>query len=112
VKAPLHIGLVGFGLAGEVFHAPLIHANPNLRLTHIVQRSGDRTRNKYPGVRLLRDVESLLGEPAVDLVVVATPNQSHFEIANRALQAGKHVVVDKPFTVSSREADILIALGR
>ena len=112
MKAPLHIGLVGFGLAGEVFHAPLIHANPNLRLTHIVQRSGDRTRNKYPGVRLLRDVESLLGEPDVDLVVVATPNQSHFEIANRALQAGKHVVVDKPFTVSSREADILIALGR
>ncbi|HMK21920.1 MAG TPA: Gfo/Idh/MocA family oxidoreductase, partial [Terriglobales bacterium] len=112
MKDPLHVGLVGFGLAGEVFHAPLIRANSHLRLTHIAQRTGDRAQRKYPDVRLLRDVTALLAEPDVDLVVVATPNASHFEIANQALLAGKHVVVDKPFTVHSREADILIALAR
>ncbi len=109
---PLHTGLVGFGLAGEVFHAPLIRANPNLRLTHVVQRSGDAAKRKYPEVQLLREVGPLLADPSVGLVVVATPNASHFEIANQALQAGKHVVVDKPFTIRSREADILIALAR
>jgi predicted dehydrogenase len=106
------VGLIGYGLAGEVFHAPLVHANPNLRLTHIVQRTGDSAQEKYPDVHLLRDVEPLLAESSVELIVVATPNQSHFEIAHRALRAGKHVVVDKPFTVSAREADILIALAR
>lgn len=111
VKSPLHVGLVGFGLAGEVFHAPLISANPNLRLTHVVQRSGDSAKRKYPDAQLLREVAPLLDDPSVDLVVVATPNTSHFEIANQALQAGKHVVVDKPFTIHSREADILITLA-
>jgi predicted dehydrogenase len=112
VKDPLHVGLVGFGLAGEVFHAPLIRANQHLRLTHIVERTGGRAQQKYPDVQVLREVAPLLADPGIDLVVVATPNATHFEIANQALQAGKHVVVDKPFTVHSREADILIALAR
>ena len=112
MKNTLNVGLVGYGLAGEVFHAPLIHANPNLRLTHIVQRTGDSAKQKYPDVHLLRGVDELLAELSVDLIVVATPNPSHFPIAQRALQAGKHVVVDKPFTITTAEADHLIALAR
>ena len=112
MKNSLNVGLVGYGLAGEVFHAPLIHANPNLRLTHIVQRTGDGAKQKYPGVHLLRSVDELLSEPSLDLIVVATPNTSHFPIAQNALQAGKHVVVDKPFTITTAEADHLIALAR
>lgn len=111
VKCPLSVGLVGFGLAGEVFHAPLIRANPNLRLTNIVQRTGDSARRRYPEVQVLREVGPLLADPGIDLVVVATPNSTHFEIANLALRAGKHVVVDKPFTIHASEADILIALA-
>ena len=108
----INVGLVGFGLAGQVFHAPLIHANPNLRLTHIVQRRGSLSTSTYPEAKQLHDVDALLGEDSVALVVVATPNTSHYEIAARALQAGKHVVVDKPFTITSSDADQLIALSR
>ena len=109
---PLHVGLVGFGLAAEVFHAPLIHANPKLQLTHIVERSGNKAQNAYPEARIVRDVGELLAEPSVELVVVATPNTTHFEIAAQSLEAGKHVVVDKPFTIASEDAGKLITLSR
>jgi scyllo-inositol 2-dehydrogenase (NADP+) len=112
VTNPINVGLVGFGMAGQVFHAPLIHANPNLRLTHILERRGDEARKKYPQAKIVRDLDSLLGEASVELIVVATPNTSHLEIATQSLQAGKHVVVDKPFTITSGDADQLIALSR
>jgi scyllo-inositol 2-dehydrogenase (NADP+) len=99
-------------MAGQVFHAPLIHANPNLRLTHILERRGDEARKKYPQAKIVRDLDSLLGETSVDLVVVATPNTSHLEIAAQSLKAGKHVVVDKPFTLTSGDADQLIELSQ
>jgi scyllo-inositol 2-dehydrogenase (NADP+) len=99
-------------MASRVFHAPLIHANPNLRLSHIVQRHGDEAQKAYPQARVLRDVDALLADPTVTLVVVATPNTSHHDIATRSLTAGKHVVVDKPFTITSADADDLIAVAR
>ncbi|HST09294.1 MAG TPA: oxidoreductase [Terriglobales bacterium] len=109
---PINVGLVGFGLAGQVFHAPLIHANPNLRLTHILERRGNEAQNKYPQAKIVRDLDSLLRESSVELIVVATPNTSHLEIAAQSLQAGKHVVVDKPFTITSADAEQLIALSK
>lgn len=112
MTAPINVGLVGFGMASQVFHAPLIHANPHLRLTHIVERHDHDSPKKYPQAKVLRAVDALLVENAVELVVVATPNTSHFDIAARALKAGKHVVVDKPFTITSSDADQLIALSR
>ena len=108
---PINVGLVGFGHAGRVFHAPLIHANPNLRLSHILERRGDEAQKRYPAAKIVRDMESLLHESSVHLIVVATPNTSHLEIAALALQAGKHVVVDKPFTITSADADELIAVS-
>ena len=112
MKSSLNVGLIGYGHAGEIFHAPLIHSDPNLQLTHIVQRTGDTARQKYPDAHLLRSIDDLLADSSVELVVVATPNASHSWIATRALHAGKHVVVDKPFTITSAEADQLIALAR
>lgn len=112
MNSPLKVGLVGYGLAGRVFHAPLIHANPNLRLAWIVQRTGDEAGARYPQATILRDTRSLIENPVVDLVVIATPNESHFPIASQALQAGKHVVVDKPFTITTRDADELIATAQ
>jgi predicted dehydrogenase len=94
-----------------VFHAPLIHANPELCLTHIVQRHGDESAKKYPEAKLLRPADELFAEKNIDLVVVATPNTSHFELAAKALRAGKHVVVDKPFTITLADADELIELS-
>lgn len=110
--SPVNVGLVGFGMAARVFHGPLIHSNPNLRLTHIVQRHGDEAQAAYPHAEILRDVNDLLSRPEIELVVIATPNTTHFPIAAESLKAGKHVVIDKPFTNSVKDADELIALAR
>src|SRR5712691_3237751 len=90
----LNVGLVGFGFAGKVFHAPIIRAVDGLRLAAIERRS----------------VDELLGR-AVDLVVIATPNTSHHPIAKQCLLAGRHVVIDKPFTATVAEAEELVRLG-
>ena len=108
----INVGIVGYGMATKVFHAPLICADPQMHLTHILKRSGDEPRAAYPDVHIARTLDDLLKEPAVELIVVATPTTTHFEIAAAALAAGKHVVVDKPFTTTSAEAGELIALSQ
>lgn len=104
------MGLVGFGFAGKVFHAPVIQAVAGLRLTTIVQRHGDPDP-RYNGVEFVRSVAELLTRP-VDLIVVATPNTSHHPIAKQCLLAGRHVVVDKPFTTTLAEAEELVQLAK
>lgn len=105
----LNVGLVGFGLAGQVFHAPVIRTVQGLRLTTIVRRSGAGDP-RYPDVAFVTSVEELLARP-IDLVVVATPNTSHHPIARQCLLAGRHVVVDKPFTTTLAEARELVRLA-
>ena len=101
------VGLIGFGIAGTIFHAPVIRAVPGLTLAAIVQRSGDAARKAYPDVRVVASVDELLADPNIRLVVIATPNESHFDLARRCLLAGRDVVVDKPFTNTSEEAEEL-----
>jgi len=108
----IDVGVVGFGLAGRAFHAPIIHAVPGLRLGAVVQRSGDSAQAIYPGVRIVRDLEELLAIESIRLVVIATPNATHFPFAKRCLEAGRHVVVDKPFTNTLAEARELVRLAR
>jgi scyllo-inositol 2-dehydrogenase (NADP+) len=108
----IEVGLVGFGLAGRYFHAPVIRAVPGLCLSAILQRSGVSAAQTYPDVRMVRNLDELLATDAIRLIVVATPNQSHFPIAKRCLEAGRDVVVDKPFTVSVAEAVELLQLAR
>jgi scyllo-inositol 2-dehydrogenase (NADP+) len=105
----VNVGLVGFGFAGKVFHAPVIRAVEGLRLTTIVQRHGPPDR-PYADVDVVPSVAELLTR-AVDLVVIATPNPSHHPIAKQCLLAGRHVVVDKPFTTTVAEAEELVQLG-
>lgn len=105
----LNVGLVGFGFAGRVFHAPVIRAVAGLRLSVIVQRSGAPDA-RYGDVELVRSVDELLTRP-IDLVVIATPNASHHPIARQCLLAGRHVVIDKPFATSAAEARELVQLG-
>jgi len=106
----LNVGLVGFGFAGKVFHAPVIRAVEGLRLTTIVQRSGAGDPG-YPDVAFVRSVDEMLAR-SIDLVVVGTPNTSHHPIAKQCLLAGRHVVVDKPFTVTMAEAEELVRVGK
>jgi len=108
---PTKVGLVGFGLASRVFHAPLTTHTEGLELTHVVERSRDTAKETYPQVQRCTSLEELLAT-AVDLVVIATPSGSHFADAKLALNAGKHVICEKPFTVTGAEAWELAALAR
>ena len=103
----IRCGIVGYGLAGAVFHAPLIRAAEGLELAGV---STSRRENAPPDVPAYAH-EELIRRPDIDLVIIASPNQSHFPLAEAALLAGKHVVVEKPFTVTIAEADALIALA-
>lgn len=109
---PIRTAVLGYGFAGRIFHSPFVHAVPGLELTAIVQRHGDNAAGDYPSARILRSVEEAFADPAIDLIVVATPNDSHVEMATRALQAGKHVVVDKPVAATSAEVLALMALAK
>jgi scyllo-inositol 2-dehydrogenase (NADP+) len=109
---PIRVGVVGFGLAGRIFHTSVIEATPGLKLACVVQRSGDEAARVHPEIRLARSVEEMLGDVGVDLVVIATPSYSHFEIAAQCLREQRHVVVDKPFTLKSAEASDLIHMAR
>ena len=109
--AKINVAVVGFGLGGRVFHAPFVNAVPGLKLDAIVQRKGDEAGKAYPGVRVLRSLEEALGDPAISLVVVSTPNETHYAMAKQALEAGKHVVIDKPFAATSAEAKELVAIA-
>lgn len=108
----IQVGLIGYGIAGQVFHAPIIQAVPSLTLTKVVQRHGESCRDRYPWVDVVNDVAEVVNDPQIDLVVIATPNSSHFSLAQQALAAGKHVVVDKPFTLTSAQAQQLIDFAR
>ena len=102
----IRTGLIGYGLAGAVFHAPLIQASPLLSLAAVA------TRRAVPsGMTAVSDPHALIADPDIRLVVVATPNSTHFPLARAALEAGKHVVVDKPLAASVEQADALIALA-
>lgn len=108
----IEVGLVGYGLAGQAFHAPVIRAVSGLHLAAILQRSGNEAAEKYPDVRIVRGVEELLAMREIRLVVVATPNDTHFSIARQCLAAGRDVVVDKPFTTTLEEAKSLVKFAK
>lgn len=103
----LSVGLVGYGLAGRVLHAPLIQATGGMELAAVVSGDAERVQADLPEVEVLAKAPTLFARRDIDLVVIATPNDTHFPLAKAALAAGKHVVVDQPFTVSLSEARLL-----
>jgi predicted dehydrogenase len=108
----IEVGLVGFGLAGRAFHAPVIRAVPGLHLAAILQRTGTEAAEKYPDVRIVRSLEKLLSMAELRLVVIATPNETHYPFARQCLAAGRDVVVDKPFTATLEEAVSLVQFAK
>jgi predicted dinucleotide-utilizing enzyme len=107
----IRVGLVGFGMAGRVFHAPLISSVDGLELAAVVERHTDEAAARYPGIKTYRSLEAMLADATLDLFVVATPTGSHFEVTRQILEAGKNVVVDKPVAVGSDEIAQLMTLA-
>jgi scyllo-inositol 2-dehydrogenase (NADP+) len=105
-------GVVGFGVAAQFMHLPFIVTNPDYQLQSILQRHGDTAKEKYPGVKITRSLDEMLADGNLDLIVITTPNDSHFDYAFRALETGKHVVLEKPFTIYSEDAKKLIAQAK
>jgi len=108
----IEVGLIGYGLAGRAFHAPVIHAVPGLRLTAILQRTGNDAAEKYPDVRIVHSLDELLAIREIRLVVIATPNDTHYSLAMRCLEAERDVVVDKPFTTTLDEAKSVVEFAK
>ncbi|GAC1659968.1 MAG: oxidoreductase [Acidobacteriaceae bacterium] len=106
------VGVVGYGLGGRVFHAPFVSAVPGLRLDAIMTSRTTEAAKAYPQAKLVRTLEEVLAEPGLELVVISTPNETHFAMAKQCLQAGKHVVIDKPFAATSEEAAELRSLAK
>ncbi len=110
-STPIRTAICSFGMSGKVFHAPFLHANPGFTFYSVWEREKNLAVAIYPEVRTCRTLEELLGDPAVELVIVNTPNYTHYEYAKKALLAGKHVIVEKPFCVKEEEGKELIAVA-
>ncbi len=109
---PIRTGICSYGMSGKLFHAPFIANHPGYDLTAIVERHKDESSRRYPDARRHRSFESLIADPDIQLVVVNTPVQTHFDYVKAALLAGKDVVVEKPFTVTAAEAEELDQLAK
>lgn len=103
----IRTGLVGFGISAKVFHAPFIAQHPGFELSYVVERNRNESQELYPDVSVVRSLDELLKQD-IDLVVITTPNETHFPYAAKALEAGKYVVLEKPFTNTSEEARKLV----
>ncbi|MEA9555615.1 oxidoreductase [Xanthomonas nasturtii] len=113
---PFNLAVVGYGYVGHTFHAPLIASTPGLRLHSVVSSKPQQAQADFPEISVVADLDSALADPALDAVVLATPNQTHAPFALQALAAGKHVLVDKPFALDAAQAramvDAAAAAGR
>ena len=108
----IQTGIASYGMSGSVFHAPFLDIHPNFELHSVVERTKDNARKRYPYVNIARSYGELLDNPEVQLVVVNTPDVTHYEFTRMALLAGKNVVVEKPFVFDVKEGEELIALAK
>ncbi len=111
-KNKINTALCSFGMSGVLFHAPFIHVHKGFNLYAVWERSKNLAEQKYDGVKTYRTFEDILADQDVELIVVNTPNYTHYDYAKKALLSGKHVIVEKPFTVTGSEGEELIALAK
>ncbi|QCX54162.1 Gfo/Idh/MocA family oxidoreductase [Elizabethkingia sp. JS20170427COW] len=107
----INVGLCAYGMSGKYFHAPFIQEHPGFHLSAVVERHRQESKEKYPQTTIYTSVEQILEDAHIDLVVINTPIQTHLEYTKKALEAGKHVVVEKPFTVTAQQAEDLVQLA-
>ena len=108
----INTALCSFGMSGWVFHAPFLQINPGFNFFAVWERSKNLAEQKYPGIKTYRTLEDMLTDEAIELVIVNTPNYTHYEYTKKALDAGKHVIVEKPFTITASEGNELIELAK
>ncbi len=108
----INVGLASFGMSGMVFHAPFLTTNPGFHLRKILERTPKGSKRIYPEVTVVNRYDDLVNDPKLDLIVVNTPDHTHFDLTRKALLAGKHVIVEKPFTITTAEGSDLIELAR
>jgi scyllo-inositol 2-dehydrogenase (NADP+) len=104
-------GICSYGMSGRLFHAPFVQNHPGYELTAIVERHNNDSRERYPESKLYRSVEELIADDSIQLIIVNTPTHLHYENAKAALQAGKNLVIEKPFTVKVKEAEEIASLA-
>lgn len=108
----IRVGLIGYGYASKTFHAPLIAGTPGMALAAVSSSDATKVHADWPPVPVVSEPKHLFNDPNIDLIVIPTPNDTHFPLAKAALEAGKHVIVDKPFTVTLSQARELDALAK
>lgn len=104
-------GLCAFGMSGKLFHAPFLKEHPGFFISAVVERSKEESKEKYPEATIYHSVDEMLKNADIELVIVNTPVQTHYEYAKKALEAGKNIIVEKPFTVNVAEAEELVKLA-
>lgn len=110
ITRKINTALLSYGMSGEVFHGPLLEGHRGFYISAVLQRDSQKpTRHTYT---VVNNLDEILNDPSIELVVINTPNESHFRYAQQSLLAGKHVIVEKPFTVTASEADDLITLAK
>jgi predicted dehydrogenase len=109
---PINTALCSFGMSGLVFHSPFLSINPHFNFYAVWERTKDLAHERFPEVKTCRTLEAMLADDLVELVIVNTPNYTHYEYAKKSLEAGKHVIVEKPFTIDVSQANDLIELAK
>ena len=109
---PINTALCSFGMSGYVFHAPFIEVHPAFNLYGVWERTKNNAQAKYPNIKTFRTLEEMLADQNIELVVVNTPSVTHYDFAKQAINSGKNVVVEKPFTATVEQAEELIQLAK
>lgn len=108
----INTGLLAYGMSGKLFHAPFLSVHPGFNLSAVTERNEQKAHKDYPGITSYNSIDELMDDPAIDLIVVNTPNYSHYDYTRQALLKGKHVLVEKPFAATAEEAQALFDLAR
>ncbi|MNS38285.1 putative oxidoreductase YvaA [compost metagenome] len=105
------VGIIGYGFSGKTFHAPVIQTIPGLEILKVVSSNAPKVQADIPDVQVVSDAAEVFADPQIELVIITTPNTTHFSYAKQALLSGKHVVVEKPFVIRAEEAEELIRIA-
>lgn len=112
MSVAIQTGILAYGMSGRLFHAPFIFTNPKFNLRAVTERSKKTIQSRYPNVISYNSIDELIADPIIELVIINTPNYTHFDFAKQAILAGKHVLIEKPMVATKEEAEYLFDLGR
>lgn len=111
MRPKINVGLMAYGMSGKVFHAPFVHQNDGFNFVAVTERSKKQAAQDYPNITSYDNIDQLVADDNIDLVIINTPNYTHYEYAKKCLLAGKHILVEKPFTATVAQAKELFALA-